>query len=80
MADIETGLKAAMKDAEQKAWDALAGYKFWMFGYHCGRWVNYNNLLPREQRQSNPFLEAVKLARRKRSELNGKISLSITEK
>lgn len=53
----------AMADAERKAWEALSGYKFWMFGYHCGRWVNYNNLLDRKR--SNPFRDAVKLARGK---------------
>jgi len=35
----------AMQDAELKAWKALAGYKFLMFGYHAARWVNYRNLL-----------------------------------
>ncbi len=35
----------SMEDAEEKAWKALAGYKFWMFGYHASRWVNYNKLL-----------------------------------
>ncbi len=55
---------AAMEDAERKAWEALAGYKFWMFGYHAGRWVNYNALLTRPERRPNPFREAVKLARR----------------
>lgn len=51
----------AMADAELKAWTALAGYKFWMFGYHAGRWVNYNQLLV--NKHPNPFAKAVKLAR-----------------
>lgn len=54
----------AMADAEKKAWEALAGYKFWMFGYHAGRWVNYNKLLP--IKQPNPFKDTVTLARQKR--------------
>lgn len=53
----------AMEDAERKAWEALSGYKFWMFGYHAGRWINYNNLL--DKKLSNPFSDAVKLARNK---------------
>lgn len=53
----------AMTGAERKAWEALAGYKFWMFGYHASRWVNYNQLL--SERRPNPFRDAVKLARRK---------------
>lgn len=57
----EKKILKAMKDAETKAWQALAGYKFWMFGYHAGRWVNYNNLL--DKKQENPFRSAVKLAR-----------------
>ncbi|MDJ0953370.1 MAG: hypothetical protein QNJ81_06800 [Acidimicrobiia bacterium] len=51
----------AMKDAEEKAWKALAGYKFLMFGYHAARWVNYNNLL--DHKKGSPFKEAVQLAR-----------------
>ena len=46
---------ASLVDAEEKAWDALAGYKFWMFGYHAARWVNYNMLLPRSARFRSPF-------------------------
>jgi len=67
-----TELLLAMQDAELKAWEALSGYKFWMYGYHAGRWINYNNLLPRPTRQPNPFSDAVKLARMKRDELDGK--------
>lgn len=54
---------AAMQDAERKAWEALSGYKFWMFGYHAGRWINYNNLLV--ERRPNPFAATVKVAREK---------------
>jgi len=60
-----------MADAIDKAWEALSGYKFWMFGYHAGRWVNYNRLLPMPERQPNPFRDAVKLARGKIDELDG---------
>lgn len=50
-----------MADAEAKAWEALSGYKFWMFGYHAARWINYSRLLP--GRHPNPFRELVQIAR-----------------
>ena len=50
--------------AEQKAWAALAGYKFWMFGYWAARWVGLNRLL--DERRPNPFAPLVKLARAKK--------------
>ena len=50
-----------MRDAENKAWEALSGYKFWMFGYHAARWVTYNRLL--HTPQPSPFTNLVKLAR-----------------
>ncbi len=60
---MDSKIIQAMQDAERKAWEALSGYKFWMFGYHAGRWVNYNNLLSRKFQ--NPFRDCVALARRK---------------
>lgn len=59
----EQKILEAMQDAEAKAWEALSGYKFWMFGYHAGRWVNYNRLLSAQR--PNPFREAVLLGRKK---------------
>lgn len=56
---------AAMQDAEAKAWEGLSGYKFWMFGYHAARWVNYNQLLPRQRRFRNPFKALVEIGRHK---------------
>ena len=53
---------AAMRDAEVKAWEGLRGYKFWMFGYHAARWVNYNQLLPQSQRFRSPFKALVQVA------------------
>ena len=52
-----------MAEAEAKAWEALSGYKFWMFGYHAARWVTYNQLL--DVPLQSPFAQAVKLAREK---------------
>lgn len=56
-------IEAAMRDAEDKAWEALSGYKFWMFGYHAARWINYSRLHPARHR--NPFAELVRVARAK---------------
>jgi len=53
-----------MHDAETKAWEALRGYKFWMFGYHAARWVNYNQLLPQQRRFRSPFKSLVEIADR----------------
>ncbi|MCT2580516.1 MAG: hypothetical protein E5X23_09770 [Mesorhizobium sp.] len=52
---------AAMETAEQKAWDALARYKFYMFGYHAAQWVNLNRI--GEFKRENPFGDLVKMAR-----------------
>lgn len=53
--------------AERRAWDALARYKFWMFGYHAAAWIKYNGLLPPGQgRAANPFRELVTFARSRR--------------
>lgn len=62
-ADSEEKIREMMAEAESKAWEALSGYKFWMFGYHAARWVNYNHLLIKKC--PSPFREAVDLARTK---------------
>jgi hypothetical protein len=53
----------ARLDAEQKAWSALAGYKFYMFGYWAAAWVKYNQLMPKEEKLPNPFRALVNKAR-----------------
>ncbi len=59
-------IKLQVEDSILKAWEALSGYKFWMFGYHAARFINYNRLLPpNEKVQPNPFIELVKIARSK---------------
>lgn len=35
-----------------KAWDALAKYKFWMFGYHAAKVVTFRQILGLK---GNPF-------------------------
>lgn len=64
MSDADAKILAAMHDAETKAWEGLRGYKFWMFGYHAARWVNYNQLLPQPRRFRNPFKSLVEIADR----------------
>ena len=54
-------IEEAMIEAESKAWKALAGYKFWMFGYHAAQWVLLNRL--HNKKSPNPFTRLVKLAR-----------------
>lgn len=60
---IEARLRADLQEAEDKAWDALARYKFQMFGYWAAIWVHLNRVggfkLP------NPFKTTVLLARNK---------------
>jgi hypothetical protein len=56
---------AALHDAEVKAWEGLRGYKFWMFGYHAARWVNYNQLLPQGRKFRSPFRALVEIADKK---------------
>jgi hypothetical protein len=58
-----------MAEAERKAWDSLAGYKFLMFGYHAAQWVTLNKLLAHPR--ANPFGEAVKLARATKERYGG---------
>ena len=53
-------LEAELADAERKAWDALARYKFWMFGFWAAIWVHLARLGPR---RPNPWRELVATAR-----------------
>ena len=68
MPTIEDKLRAELKEAEDKAWDALARYKFQMFGYWAAIWVHLNRVggfkLP------NPFKDAVNLARQRNKPAN----------
>ncbi len=59
-----SAINRAMQDAEAAAWRSLAGYKFWMFGYHAAAWVKLNRLLPASDRRENPFRDLVKFAKR----------------
>lgn len=54
-------VRAEMDEAERKAWESLARYKFMMFGYWAALWVHFNRV--GKFRSPNPFVEVVKLAR-----------------
>ena len=56
-----SGLSVEIDQAEAKALKALAGYKFWMFGYWAAIWVHLNRLEGRKR--PNPFKAFVKMAR-----------------
>lgn len=63
MCELKERIINQMADAERKAWDSLARYKFWMFGYHAAEWVKYNHLLDHGDRQPNPFKSVVTVAK-----------------
>jgi len=54
-------LEGELDVAERKAIDALARYKFQMFGYWAAIWVHLNRLA--KNRRSNPFRRLVEAAR-----------------
>lgn len=60
MTDLRATLEADLADAERKAWDSLARYKFFMFGYHAADVVKINRRLGR---RGNPFKTLVHYAR-----------------
>ena len=65
MSDILATILSERRLAEKRAWKALAGYKFYMFGYWAAAWVKYNQLLPPGMTDPNPFRELVKSGREK---------------
>jgi len=54
-------LGAELREAEHKAWDSLARYKFLMFGYWCAIWVHVNRIAGGGL--SNPWRGLMKAAR-----------------
>lgn len=58
---VRQRIAGGMDEAISKALDALARYKFEMFGYHAAAWVKLNALLT--NRQPNPFRPLVHKAR-----------------
>ena len=61
MSDLRATLEAERDEAEVKAMKALAGYKFWMFGYWAANWVKVNRTLG--DKRPSPFKSLVLAAR-----------------
>lgn len=58
---VSAAVAADLDEAAFKALDALARYKFMMFGYWAAIWVHQNRILP--GRRPSPFADLVGLAR-----------------
>jgi len=56
-------LETAMKEAETKAWQSLARYKFQMFGYWASIWVHLNRISG--ENRPNPWKPLVSQARQR---------------
>jgi len=61
MNDISAGLVRDLDEAEAKAWESLAKYKFMMFGYWAAIWVHQNRV--GRFRRPNPWQSLVRQAR-----------------
>lgn len=61
MSATDTILAAEIDEAGRKAIDALARYKFAMFGYWAGIWVHLNRI--EGKKRKSPFRPFVELAR-----------------
>jgi hypothetical protein len=59
--NIEEKMIAELDEAEAKAWDALARYKFQMFGYWAAIWVHLNRIS--KAKRANPWKQLVTVAR-----------------
>lgn len=62
---IVADLQVDLDEAEAKAWDALARYKFMMFGYWAAIWVHQNRV--GKFKRANPWIALVRLARERRA-------------
>lgn len=58
---MEKEIEAHLTEAEQKAWESLARYKFQMFGYWAAIWVHLNRI--GKFGKPNPFKQLVLTAR-----------------
>ena len=68
-AALAARLAADLEEAEAKAWDALARYKFQMFGYWCAIWVHLNRV--GGFKRDNPWAHLVRAARSRNSNVEG---------
>lgn len=58
-------LLEALDEAEEKAWDSLARYKFQMFGYWAAIWVHLNRI--GNFNRPNPWKSLVHAARQSKA-------------
>jgi len=65
MITVVEKLETDLNEAEQKAWDSLARYKFQMFGYWAAIWVHQNRI--GGFKRPNPFKQLVAAARLRNS-------------
>lgn len=65
MTDLQQAIESELINAESKAWDSLARYKFWMFGYWAGKWVSLNRI--GQFKRPNPFKAIVDTAKKRTS-------------
>jgi len=57
-------IKKELDEAERKAWQSLARYKFQMFGYWASIWVHLNRISG--ENRPNPWKPLVSQARQRR--------------
>jgi hypothetical protein len=69
VAQVVEAIDSQLDEAEEKAWKALSGYKFMMFGYWSAIWVHLNKLNGGTRR--NPFAPLVILAQEHQEENHG---------
>ncbi|KKM93645.1 hypothetical protein LCGC14_1206320 [marine sediment metagenome] len=55
-------MEEAIIEAETKAWEALARYKFHMFGYWSAIWVHLNKISG--EKRPNPWKKLVDIAKK----------------
>lgn len=67
--DIQQKIQQELDEAERKAVDALARYKFQMFGYWAAIWVHLNRISG--SKRPNPFRSLVTAARIVESQREG---------
>lgn len=70
MTSLEEKLKEQKYESKDQAIDALARYKFMMFGYHAAVWVHLNQI--DSNKEHNPFRPLVEKAREIQREALGK--------
>jgi hypothetical protein len=61
--ELAENIEAEIKEAEEKAWQSLAHYKFQMFGYWAAIWVHLNRL--DGGKRPNPWSALVKAAEKR---------------